>query len=335
MRALSRTKTWSVHDGALHLTTNRAETPNPRGGAYHFTEGLITSSGRFSQTIRLFRNCASKLPIQAGPGTWPAFWLLTKGWPPEMDILEYWGSQNRIHQGTVTRGADGKQHWDSYHRKNVSMSGWHTLGLEWGPGYQIYNIDGARTNSIFGAYLPQTPHYVLLNSGIESARPPTDGTTFPNDFVVDWVRVYARPDVPALVGGDFESEDPRPWQFEGEATVVDYGARSGHRCLRLDGSATAPASARQTVYGLKPATKYALRAYGKFLREGCVISVKDYGCTPSVLSTRLDPKTGNYQRADLEFTTGPKSTTAVITCSAGPGATCFFDDVSVAEIKRL
>ena len=76
----------SVHGGSLHLTTRRAETPNPRGGSYHYTEGLITSSGKFAQTFGYFEMRA-KLPTEAGPGTWPAFWLLTKGWPPKWTYL--------------------------------------------------------------------------------------------------------------------------------------------------------------------------------------------------------------------------------------------------------
>lgn len=184
-----------VRDGVLHLTTRRVETPNPKGGSYHYTEGMITTSGKFSQSYGYWEMRA-RLPVDAGPGTWPAFWLLTKGWPPEMDILEFWGSGMRTHQGTVTRGENGKQHWDSHHEHNVSLPGWHTYGLEWGPGYQVYNVDGVPTNTIHGSYIPKEPHYILLNSGIESAKPPTAATVFPNDFEVDWVRVYARPEEP-------------------------------------------------------------------------------------------------------------------------------------------
>jgi len=39
---------------------------------------------------------------------------LADGWPPEFDIVEYWGSVGRIHQGTVTKKADGGQRWDSH-----------------------------------------------------------------------------------------------------------------------------------------------------------------------------------------------------------------------------
>ena len=33
-------------------------------------------------------------------GTWPAFWMLKSGWPPEIDVAEWFKSQNnRMHTG--------------------------------------------------------------------------------------------------------------------------------------------------------------------------------------------------------------------------------------------
>ncbi|HEY3285407.1 MAG TPA: glycoside hydrolase family 16 protein, partial [Armatimonadota bacterium] len=222
----------AVRGGALHLTTQRRSVPNPRGGSYAYTEGLITTSGKFECAFG-YVEMRARLPVEAGPGTWPAFWMLTRGWPPEMDILEYWGSRSRTHQGLATRSATGGQRWDSFHQSDVSLRGWHTYGLEWGPGYQRYNVDGKVTNAVYGSHVPAAPHYLLLNSGVESARPPTAATRFPNDFVVDYLRVYARPEVPALLKGDFEEPGLEPWGAWNQAAVVDYGARTGRRALRV------------------------------------------------------------------------------------------------------
>ncbi|MES2458963.1 MAG: carbohydrate binding domain-containing protein, partial [Armatimonadota bacterium] len=126
--------------------------------------------------------------------------------------------------------------------------------------------DGTMTNTIYGKHLPEGPHYILLNSGVESARPPREGTTFPNDFVVDYVRVYARPDVPALLNSGFEDAELKPWDRVNESAAVDYGARTGRRSLRIDGSASgekAASYAQQTVQGLKPNTRYTLSGYAR------------------------------------------------------------------------
>lgn len=318
----------AVRDGALHLTTQRREVKNPAGKAYQFTEGLITTNGKF-ETKYGYLEIRAQLPTEAGPGTWPAFWTLAGGWPPEMDIIEYWGSTNRIHQGTVTRAANGGQKWDSFHRQNVSLSGWHTFGLEWGPGYQVYNIDGRPTNSIYGGHVPDMPHYLLLNSGIESARPPRPGTRFPNDFVVDYARVYARPDVPALLNGGFEGEDLAPWGAWNSAAGVDYGARTGRRALRVDGGAGAdPASsAQQTVYGLKPGTRYRLSAYARTTGEADArLGVKEHGGD----ETRSAPLKGAaYAPLTLTFTTGPNATSATVYCWGEGAGSVFFDDVTL------
>jgi len=318
----------AVRDGALHLTTQRRDVTAANGQAYHFTEGLITTHSTFRSLFGYFEIRAA-LPTDAGPGTWPAFWMLADGWPPEMDVIEYWGSTNRIHQGTATAKPDGGQRWDSYHTSDVSLTGWHTFGLEWGPGYQIYHIDGHITNAIYGEHVPAVPHYLLLNSGIETARPPLPGTAFPNDFAVDYVRVYARPDVPALLNGGFESPALAPWGRWNSAAAVDYNQRSGRRALRVDGrEGDDPASsAHQTVYGLQPTTTYRVAAWARVSDAAVArLGVKDHGGD----ETRSDGLAlADYGELSLKFTTGTNTTRATVYCWAeGPGS-AFFDDVAL------
>jgi beta-glucanase (GH16 family) len=325
-----------VRGGALHLTTQRREVKNPSGKAYQFTEGLITTSGKFQTSYGYFE-IRAKLPTEAGPGTWPAFWTLSNGWPPEFDIIEYWGSDNRIHQGSVTRKSDGGQRWDSYHRQQVSLSGWHTFGLEWGPGYQVYNIDGKVTNTIYGGHLPDVPHYLLLNSGIETARPPRPGTTFPNDFVVEYVRVYARPTVPALQNGGFESEALAPWNRQGEASAVDYGARTGKRVLRADSTGNSTTSdgkplrpgAQQTVYGLIKGAQYRLTASVRSSGSGvtALLGVRQEEGTETVSEGK---RSTNWTTETLTFTAG--ATSATIFCAAQGDGSAYFDDVRLEQV---
>lgn len=316
----------AVREGALHLTTQRRDVTASDGQTYHYTEGLITTHSTFRQAFGYFEIRAA-LPTEAGPGIWPAFWMLADGWPPEMDVIEYWGSMNRIHQGTVTAKPDGGQRWDSYHASDVSLTGWHAFGLEWGPGYQLYNIDGRITNAVYGGHLPTVPHYLLLNSGIETARPPRPGTTFPNDFVVDYVRVYARPDVPALLNGGFESADLAPWGRWNSAAAVDYGQRSKTRALRVDGQegAEPASSAQQTIYGLRPATTYRLTAWARVTGTAVArLGVKEHGGD----ETRSDGLSlPDYAELSLEFTTGPDATSATVYCWAEGAGSGFFDDV--------
>lgn len=316
----------AVRDGSLHLTTQRRDVTDKKGNLFRYSEGLITTAKTFRSSYGYFE-ARAKMPTEAGPGTWPAFWMLANGWPPEFDIVEYWGRLGRIHQGTVTRKEDGAQPWNSYNGYDLSIAGWYTYGLEWGPGYQHYNIDGKITNTIYGEHLAMPDmHYLLLNSGIETAQPPTASTIFSNSFEVDYARVYTRPDVPALNNGGFEMDGNSGWKRIGQATVVDYGARSGKRALRVDG-ATKPAAMSQTIYGLLPNTKYTLTAQIKASQAATAqLVARDFGGAPV---TATAANSADYQPLSLSFTTGADATKATIACESMGQA--FFDDLQLAK----
>jgi beta-glucanase (GH16 family) len=331
----------AVGDGHLKLLTRRENITDQRGRVFHFSEGLITTAKSFRHRYGYWE-ARVKIPVEAGPGLWPAFWTLAEGWPPEMDICEVWTSTIRSHQGLCYRPPGSpRERWDDYQTRTTLPLDWATYGMEWGPGYQIYNLNGTVMHRVYGDHVPNDEHYILLNSGVESASPPTTATTFPNTFAVDYVRVYERPDVPAMHNGDFEDDDARPWNRSGQAVVVPYGARGGTRCLRVDGgpavataagptSRPSPAStAEQKVYGLKPATTYRLSGWIKRLTDaGDVrIGVKSYGGEEKHASATQG---GGYERVELEFTTGEGATAATIYCYVPDRtAAALFDDLTL------
>lgn len=307
-----------VRNGFLYLTCQRKQVPNPRGGYYSYTEGLITTAKTFRQRFG-YHEIRAKLPVEAGPGTWPAFWMLAEGWPPEVDIMEYWGSHNRTHQGTVVNDANGRQKWDSFHKTHTSIKGWHTWGLEWGPGYQIYYLDGKPTGAIYGDHIPEVPFYLLLNSGIESARPPVPETVFPNAFVVDYCRVYARPDGPSLLDGGFENEAVAPWSLSGNATVVDYSALTGKRSLRLDGKGS---EAKQTVYGLNGSAtaRFSVRADREFTIR------LTFGSDEAIKTVK------GKATVEIKLNNTDKNKASLAVRSEGPGIV-YVDDVKVTASR--
>jgi beta-glucanase (GH16 family) len=319
----------AVEDGQLKLLTRREDVVDKKGRTFHFSEGLITTAKSFRQQYGYFE-ARIKLPTEAGPGLWPAFWTLTQGWPPEMDICEIWTGGPRSHQGYCYRpSGGGKEKWDDYNARAPLPTEWTIYGMEWGPGYQIYNINGQITWRVYGDHVTDTKHYILLNSGVESGHPPTAATIFPNAFCVDYVRVYERPDVPVLHNGDFEADDPRPWGKSGTVAVVAYGAHAGKHALRLDGG---PSTSEQKLFGLKPRTSYVLRGWVKMLTaEGeARLGVKDNGGEEKfVVATQKK----DFQQMDVEFTTGEDATTAVVYCFVpGKEGAALFDDV-VLRVK--
>ncbi len=316
----------SLHDGLLDLQTHRADTRIPSGRVYHYTQALIQTSGKFQYTFG-YCEVRVKVPIESGPGLWPAFWMLTPGWPPEDDVAEFWTGrpQPHTHQGFAYRDSDGSVQWSSNHRDSV-QSGWHTFGMEWGPGYQIFNRDGVATVGAYGRKVPDSPMYLILNSGVASNPAPTDATVFPNSFLVDYVRVFSRPEAITFLNRGFESGYLDPWVGTNDARVIDGHAHGGTKCLRLTG---ASASAEQMIFGLKPNTKYHLSGWADADGNGeARIGVKDFGSAEKFTAATAR----GYQQLQLDFTTGPQATTAIVYCfKPSRDGSAYFDDVQVGE----
>jgi hypothetical protein len=157
---------------------------------------------------------------------------------------------------------------------------------------------------------------------------------FPNDFVVDWVRVYARPQVPALLNPGFENAALAPWTRFGEASIVNYGNRSGSRALRADSGASREGAApdrsgvQQTVYGLQPNTRYRIYVYARTEGQAsAVLGVKD-----AEGGEQLRTYQGNGLMA-LTFTTPDKAKSATLFCASQGEGTVFFDDVWVEAVE--
>jgi len=186
-----------VSDGTLKLQTQRRDVMNPMGRVYHYTEGMIQSKDKFWATYGYYE-IRARVPVEAGPGMWPAFWTLSNGWPPENDIGEWWTSNSRFHQGLAYRNDSGGISWDDYNTYSPLPTGFHTYGMEWGPGYEVFYVDDVVARTVTGSYVPNVPMYLILNSGVESARPPDASTVFPNSFEVDYVRVYEWSDDPVI-----------------------------------------------------------------------------------------------------------------------------------------
>jgi beta-glucanase (GH16 family) len=315
-----------VEGGVLKLLTRREDVTAKNGRVFHFTEGLITTAKNFRQQYGYFE-ARVKIPVEAGPGMWPAFWTLAEGWPPEMDICEVWTATNRNHQGMAYRAAGERRvQWDDRITWSPLPLGWNTYGMEWGPGYQLYNVNGQITVRVFGDHVNNDKHYILLNSGIASDNLPTAATIFPNGFEVDYVRVYARPQVAVIHNGDFEQDDIRPWKKTGQVVHIAYDVHGGKHALRID----AGGASEQKIYGLQPNATYSLSGWIKPIGEGSEVrlGVKEYGGDD--IFSRAGA--GEYQQLQVEFKTGANPTTAIIYCtvSSKMGA-AILDDVTITQ----
>lgn len=176
-----------VQNGSLWLRCRQAA--GGEFGGYPYSEGFVHSDGRKNYT---YGHLEIRARFPSGKGVWPAFWTLPWGWPPEFDIAEYFGSDDRMHMG-LAYDSSGNVTWSSSNFYAEGWSNWHTYALEWGPGYAIWYKDGGVKKSLYADYVPAQPMYVILNSGM---RYDADATTpLPNYFEVDYCRLFSPPTV--------------------------------------------------------------------------------------------------------------------------------------------
>ena len=189
-----------VKDGMLKITAVKEAY---EGAAY--TSARLLTKGKFDQKYGRFE---ARIKLPWGQGMWPAFWLLgadfdTSGWPNcgEIDIMENRGAEPTTISGTVhgpgyaAGNSVGKEFSLTDDRFDT---GFHVFGIEWGEEYVNYYVDDVLYNQITpkdvsGEWVFDQPFFIILNLAVGGnyGGPPNDATVFPQEMLVDYVRVYA------------------------------------------------------------------------------------------------------------------------------------------------
>jgi beta-glucanase (GH16 family) len=189
-------------DGQGHLIIRA--TKNPSGG---YDSARIKTQGRFSFT---YGRVEARMKLPRGQGMWPAFWMLgddikAAGWPKcgEIDIMENIGREPRVVHGTVHgpgySGAHGMGAPFTFPEADLPSDGSHVYAANWTAGKIEILVDGKVYQTVTPQSLPpgtkwvfDHPFFLLLNLATGGAWPgnPDDTTRFPQELVVDWVRVY-------------------------------------------------------------------------------------------------------------------------------------------------
>lgn len=195
-----RSSNVEVKDGMLKITAIKE---NYEGAAY--TSARLLTKGKFDQKYGRFE---ARIKLPWGQGMWPAFWLLgadfdTAGWPHcgEIDIMENRGAEPTTVSGTVhgpgysAGNSVGKEFSLTNDRFDT---GFHIFGIEWGEDYINYYVDDVLYNQITpadvsGEWVFDQPFFIILNLAVGGnfGGPPNDATVFPQEMLVDYVRVYA------------------------------------------------------------------------------------------------------------------------------------------------
>jgi beta-glucanase (GH16 family) len=196
----------TVAGGYLTITA-REESVGDRD----YTSARMRSLGKGDWTFGRMEMRA-KMPI--GPGMWPAFWMLPSDsvygtWAAsgEIDIVEYIGSQPYRILGTIHYG--NVWPWNVYSSTNYFLptgtfnDDFHVFAVEWELGEIRWYVDdilfATRTNwySTGGPFPApfDVDFHLLLNLAVGGnlPGPPNAATEFPQEYVIDYVRVYQVP----------------------------------------------------------------------------------------------------------------------------------------------
>jgi beta-glucanase (GH16 family) len=171
-----------VQNGTLNLVAKRERTAgsaaNGSPRTYNCRSGMVTTYRGFRFRYGYIQVVAR---IPAGKGLWPALWLAAANlqWPPEMDILEAWGSGQSISGHTYAamyfHYSTPAKH-DAYVKATIfppsRAIGWHTFALSWTPTQLTWLLDG---NAVLTTHehIPRQKMFLIANlaEAVTSAQP--------------------------------------------------------------------------------------------------------------------------------------------------------------------
>jgi beta-glucanase (GH16 family) len=190
-----------VTQGSLELTavaTTKSGCEKKDGSKAPYASGLVMSDGRYNFSYG-FVEARIWLPPGTGtPENWAAFWVNGKTWPEdgEIDIMETLGG------GSSTRWT---YHYDAdptagvLHKlitgtptNMISDSGWHVFAANWQPDQIRFYYDGKDVGGVTsaglagGAKTASSPHYFILNHGLNGSHPVKVPSTLKVDYVRHW-----------------------------------------------------------------------------------------------------------------------------------------------------
>jgi beta-glucanase (GH16 family) len=206
-------------DGSGHLVLRAERNP----------DGVWTSARITTRGLKNFQygRIEARMKLPVGAGLWPAFWMIgtnfdAVGWPAA-------GSVDLVEDVSLSPGSNGRGpsmirstlHGPNYFKGSglwhdvilsngarVDESSFHTYGIIWSPGMiqfyvddpaNIFFVEDASEIPNGGEWVFDHPFYIFINLAVGGYWPGDPDATTPNpaDMLVDYVRVYKTPAVPA------------------------------------------------------------------------------------------------------------------------------------------
>ena len=191
-------------DGYLHIVARK-------DAAGNYTSARLKSEGL--QSFQYGR-IEARIKMPVGQGFWPAFWMLgdnvnSVNWPAcgEIDIMETIGSTPSVNHGSIHgTGFTGVALGQTYTLPTGKLSDeFHTYGILWSSKKMVFYVDNV--TNIYATFTPSSlpagavwpfdtgKFFFILNLAVGGDWPgPPDATsTFPQEMLVDYVKVWSEP----------------------------------------------------------------------------------------------------------------------------------------------
>ena len=174
-----------INNGVLTITASQI--PTAALGAvwgYNYQSGLLTTKHSFSQEYGYFE-IRAELP--AGTGAWPAFWMLPSagGWPPELDVMEAYGSPTAVTQSSHTGSANTTSTTTT--TVTTATTAFHNYGMLWDPTHITWTVDGVQVGQIATPADMHQSMYMLLDLAVTSSAA---ASGFSAQMKVDYVHAF-------------------------------------------------------------------------------------------------------------------------------------------------
>jgi beta-glucanase (GH16 family) len=210
-----------VGDGVVRLRYEKKSgynDDNPKEEKTDYASGYLHTYKKWAQRYGYFE---SRMKLPTAPGLWPAFWMMPDRGPEysprsgrqdthnggmEFDVMEHldrWGPYRY----------NIAMHWDGYGKDHKSVGsdkiyvqpdkeGYITCGLLWTPGHASFYCNGKEALTWDNARISDVPEdimFTLPQGGWDNN--PIDDSKLPDDFIIDYVRVWQRKDLASAADG--------------------------------------------------------------------------------------------------------------------------------------
>ncbi|MGI6496832.1 MAG: glycoside hydrolase family 16 protein [Kiritimatiellia bacterium] len=205
-----------VRDGKLHIVFEKRrghENGKPDGKVTDYATGFCQTYGKFTQAYGYFE---ARMKLPSAPGIWPAFWMMPDRGPSKDEHgndtpwwaridTKFGGMEFDVVEQLSTWGPYRYNiafHWDGYGEEHRTIGtsniyilpdeeGFFTAGLLWEPGRAVYYANGKPVAEWTSERISSVPaHMIFYMVDGGWANEPIDDAQLPDEFVVDWVRVW-------------------------------------------------------------------------------------------------------------------------------------------------